>query len=105
MEEKKGSHLYYLYDSFHLSTMRSVNSNIKLLQCSKKVKLLQSSKLVILSKYYKSYHMRVSQSCYIKSTSFTVFLTYLKNNFLFSYAARLSLEYFPLETFVFIIKT
>ena len=34
-EEQKGSHLYHLCDSFDLFTMGSVNSNVKLLQCSK----------------------------------------------------------------------
>ena len=38
------------------------------------------------------------------STSFTIFFTYLKNNFLFSCAARVSFEYFPLETLPFIIN-
>ena len=48
--------------------------------------------------------MRISQVIYTyKSTSFTIFLsTYLKNIFIFSSAARLSFEYFPLETFAFI---
>ena len=50
--------------------------------------------------------MRISQSYTytFKSTSFTIFLTNLKNNFLFSCAARVSFEYFPLETFTFIIN-
>ena len=63
------------------------------------------SKIVVPSKYYKSYHMRISQLIYTyKSISFAIFLTYLKNNFLFPCAARVSFEYFPLETFAFIIN-
>ena len=38
--EKKCSHLYHLCDSFYLFTMRSVNSNIKLLQYSKNSKVV-----------------------------------------------------------------
>ena len=64
--------------------------------------------MVILSKYYKSYHMRIGHLsafvCTFKSTSFTIFLTNLKNNFLFSCAARVSFEYFLLETFALIIN-
>ena len=49
--------------------------------------------------------MRIGQVIYTyKSTSFTTFLTYLKNNFIFSRAARVSFEYFRLETFAFIIN-
>ena len=48
------------------------------------VKLLKYRKIAILSKYYKSYRMRISQVIYTyKSTSFTIFLTYLKNTFSF----------------------
>ena len=49
--------------------------------------------------------MGISQTIYTyKSTSPTIFFTYLKNNFLFFCAARVSFEYFPLETFAFIIN-
>ena len=95
MEEKGSHHFSHLCDSFYLFTMRSVNSNIKLLQYSKKVKLLQYSKIVILSKYYKSHAYKPIVYTF-KSTSFTIFLTNLKNNFLFSCAARVSFEYFLL---------
>ena len=39
-KKKKDSHLYYLCDSFYLFTMRSINSNIKLLQYSKNNKVV-----------------------------------------------------------------
>ena len=60
--------------------------------------------MVIPSKYFKSYHMCISQAIYTyKSTSFTIFLTCLENIF-FSCAGRVSFEYLPLETFAFIIN-
>ena len=39
-KKKKDIHLYYLCDSFYLFTMRSINSNIKLLQYSKNNKVV-----------------------------------------------------------------